>query len=185
MPVRNTPAEYGLMTKALHWVIVVVMALQFLVGYTMTRIDDDEYEGMLGLSEDRLFVIHTSLGVTVLALALIRLIWRASTRLPDWASTLTHFERRFAHLVERGLYLLMFAVPLSGILAALADDKNLVVFGIFKVPNFLPDIDDLDDLAIAFHIFSHLAFFAVASLHVGLIVKHQVVNRDRLLNRML
>jgi len=183
MPVRNTAAEYGLMTKALHWVIVIVMALQFLVGYTMTRIDDDE--GVLGVSEDRLFAVHTSLGVTVLVLALIRLVWRASTRLPDWAPTLTHFERRFAHLVERGLYLLMFAVPLSGILAGLADDEDLVVFGAFEVPNLLPDIDDLDDLAIGFHILTHLAFFAVLALHVGLVVKHQVVNRDRLLNRML
>lgn len=185
MPIRNTPSGYGLATKAFHWVIFVIMSVQFLVGYTMTRIDDDNFEAIPGLSEDRLFAVHMSLGATVLVLALLRLAWRMLTPLPLWAPTLTSFERKYAHFVEWALYLLMFAIPLSGMLAAMADGKDVVLFGILEVPPLVPDDSDLDDLTLAFHIAGHLAFFAALALHVGLVVKHQVINRDRLLNRML
>lgn len=67
----------------------------------------------------------------------------------------------------------------------MADGKDVVLFGILEVPPLVPDDSDLDDLTLAFHIAGHLAFFAALALHVGLVVKHQVINRDRLLNRML
>jgi cytochrome b561 len=185
MPPHNTATEYGLVTKTLHWVMVVVMAIQFVVGYLVTRIDDDHFEGIGGLSEDRLLAVHMSLGATILALATIRLGWRLASSLPAWASTLTHFERVYSHWVERALYLLMFAIPLSGMLAAMADGKDLVFFGLVSIPRFVPEIDDFEDLALALHILSHLAFFGSIALHVGLVIKHQVGNRDRLLDRML
>jgi cytochrome b561 len=95
MPMRNTPSGYGLITKALLWIIFVMMEAQLLVGYVLTRIDDDYYESIPGLSEDRLFGVHMSLGATVLLLALFRLAWRVPTPLPAWAATLTSFERRY------------------------------------------------------------------------------------------
>src|SRR5687768_648650 len=103
MPLRNTPAGYGLVTKALHWVVFSIMAIQFAVGYVMTRVDDDVYESIGGLSEDRLFGVHMSLGASVLALGMIRLGWRVWTPLPAWAPTLSSFERRYEHRVEQVL----------------------------------------------------------------------------------
>ena len=184
MPMRNTASEYGLVTKSLHWIIFVIMAAQLLVGYLLTRIDDDYYESIPGVSEDRLFGVHMSLGATVLLLALFRLAWRVLTPLPAWAATLSPFERRYEHRVEQVLYLLMFAIPLSGMLAAMADGEALVFYGVFHVPELISEDSDLDDLTLGLHIASHVAFFIAFALHVGLVLKHQFVNRDRLLNRM-
>jgi len=185
MPLRNTPSRYGLVTKAFHWIIFVIMSAQFLVGYLLTRIDDDAYESISGLTEERLFGVHMSLGATVLLLALFRLAWRLLTPLPAWAATLTSFERRYEHRVEQFLYFLMVAIPLSGMVAAMADGEALVFFGVLELPEFISDDSDLDDVTLGFHIAAHVAFFVAFALHVGLVLKHQLVNRDRLLNRML
>ena len=185
MQIRNTPAGYGLVTKAFHWTIFVLIGIQLLLGYTITRIDDDYYESIAGLSEDLLFGVHMSLGASILVLAMLRLSWRLLTPLPAWAATLTPFERRFEHRVEQVLYVLMLAIPLSGMLATMADGKDLVFFGVLDVPEVISEESDLDDLTLGFHIASHLAFYAAFALHVGLVIKHQLVDRDRLLSRML
>jgi cytochrome b561 len=185
MSVRNTPSGYGLVTKSFHWITFVLMLIQFAVGYLITRIDDDNYESIPGMSEDRLFGMHMSVGATVLVLGVARLAWRILTPLPAWAPTLTRFERRYEHRIEQVLYFLMLAIPLSGMLAAMADGEDLAFFGVIEVPSFISEDSDLDDPALGLHIASHLAFFAAFALHVGLVLKHQLVDRDRLLGRML
>ncbi|HUP16216.1 MAG TPA: cytochrome b/b6 domain-containing protein [Acidimicrobiia bacterium] len=117
-------------------------------------------------------------------MAIFRLAWRVLTPLPAWAATLTPFERRYEHRVEQVLYLLMLAIPLSGMLAAMADGEAVVFYGVFEVPELISEDSDLDDVTLGFHIASHVAFFIAFALHVGLVLKHQFVNRDRLLNRM-
>ena len=178
---RNGEHGYGLVTKALHWAVVIAMAVQFAIGYALDvdssgrgrgrgrgsgsgrgrgRGGNDEYDVFGG---DALLTLHVLLGLTILGLAALRLVWRLATPLPPWAPTLSARERTLAHWTERGLYLTMFAVPLTGL--------ALVVAG--------------DDDVLPWHVASHLAFFVLLALHVGLVVKHQVVNRDRLLRRML
>jgi hypothetical protein len=72
---------------------------------------------------------------------------------------LTHFERRYEHRVERVLYAMMLAIPISGILAAMADGKEVVFFGTVELPSLISEDSDLDELTLGFHIAGHLAFF--------------------------
>ena len=103
------------------------------------------------------------LGSIILTLAVVRLIWRFTTPLPPWADTLSEGERTLAHWTERALYVLMFAIPLTGLWLVIVDDDDA------RWP----------------HVLSHIAFFVVFVLHVGLVLKHQLLDRDRLLRRML
>jgi cytochrome b561 len=103
------------------------------------------------------------LGLVILALAIARLTWRLTTPLPPWADGLSHGERTFAHWTERALYALMFAIPLTGLWVILQDDDD----------------------AVSPHIVTHIAFFVVFVFHVGLVLKNQLIDRDRLLRRML
>lgn len=179
---HGRPDGYGFVTKFLHWAIFLLMVAQFSVGYLMER--DDDGGRVFGFSEDRLFAAHVNLGLTILLLAVIRIGWRLATSLPAWAPTLTAFERRYVHFVERVLYVLMVAIPLTGLLAAIADGETLSFFGLFELPELVED-GDFEDLFVAAHVTGHLAFFAAFALHVGLVIKHGVINRDRLLRRML
>ena len=83
--------------------------------------------------------------------------------MPPWADGLSQPERTLAHWTERALYVLMFAIPLTGLWVIVQDDDD----------------------AVAPHILTHVAFFVVLAFHVGLVLKHQLIDRDRLLRRML
>lgn len=174
---RNNADGYGVVTKTLHWLVAAAITAQFALGYLMDagghgrgrgrgrgggpgrgRGRGGDYD-LFG--DDALLTVHVVLGVTILALALLRLLWRVRTPLPPWAATLSHAERRLAHWNERVLYLLMFAIPISGL--------TLVVAG---------------DDALSLHVGTHIAFFVAIAFHVGLVLKHQFVDRDRLLRRM-
>jgi cytochrome b561 len=82
--------------------------------------------------------------------------------LPPWADTLSAAERRLATITERALLVMLFAVPITGLTLVLGEDDLLPL-----------------------HVAAHVVFFVALAAHVSLVVKHQVVNRDRLLARML
>jgi cytochrome b561 len=105
---------------------------------------------------------HVLVGVTILVLAMFRLHWRRRTSLPPWAEGLSTAERTVAHWTERALYLLLFVIPLTGLWLVLVSDD-----------------------VVAVHVASHVAFFLAIAAHLGLVLKHQVINRDGLLRRML
>lgn len=175
----GSPAtEYHPVTKLLHWGIFFLMAAQFLVGYTLEHLDEGDF------SEDRLFILHASLGTMILLLSIFRIGWRRRRPLPPWASTLSPFERRYSHLVERLLYVLMVAIPLSGLALAVADERPLPFVGEIPISEAFDD-SDVEDVFEAGHIATHLAFFAAFTLHIGLVIKHQFFDRDGLLRRML
>jgi cytochrome b561 len=177
---------YGRVAKVLHWATVLALLAQMTVGYLMEADDsgrgrgrgrsgdsgrgrgrggDDEgydvAERLAALPED-LLAWHVVLGLTVLLLGVVRVAWRRTHGLPPWAGTLSPVERRLAQWTERALLLLLFAIPLTGL--------SLLVVG--------------DDL-VALHVASHVGFFAALAAHLGLVLKHQLVHRDRLLRRML
>lgn len=185
MRFRNHAEGYGIVTKVLHWMTVVALAAQFVVGYSLDRADDlldGVADRWLGGEEDRLLIVHAAIGVGILILAVVRVAWRTATPLPPWANGLSEVERRVAHRVEQVLYGLIFVIPLTGLGLVLASGEDWDLGeGEWQAPWELAD----DDLLLAAHIAAHLTFFAALLIHVGLVLKHQIVDRDRLLNRIL
>ncbi len=106
--------------------------------------------------------LHVLLGLLVIALGLVRFVWRARTPLPPWAEALTATERALESRLEKVLLALLFVVPATGLWLVLGDGGWLSV-----------------------HVAAHVAFFVTLALHVGLVLRRTVVHRDRLLQRML
>jgi cytochrome b561 len=184
MPLRSGEHGYGALAKTLHWLTVVALIAQFTIGYRLD-VDDSgrgrgrgrgrggesgrgrgrggEDDGGYLSDPDTLLTVHVLLGVLILTLAVIRVVVRTVDGLPPWAETLSHRERSVAHWSERTLLVLLFGVPASGIvLVASGDDDVLPV-----------------------HVSAHIAFFVALAAHLGLVLKHQLLDRDRLLGRML
>ncbi len=205
MRLRNGEHGYGGVSKTLHWLTVAAIFAQFAVGWTMgaegNRLDlekdeikqledfakqQDEateewmeneierLEGGLDAGEDSYFAdaftqeglslpeVHVLLGLSIILLALSRVLWRAATSLPPWADHLSAGERRLEARLEKALLTLLFVVPATGLaLLALGDD-------------WLP-----------LHITAQLVLLAAIAVHVGLVLRHTVVRRDRHLARML
>lgn len=175
---------YGTVAKLLHWTMFLLLATQFVVGYAIDRADElfDGAVVRLFGGDDAVVLVHVLLGVTILALASMRLVWRRTVGLPPWAATLSSAERRIAHWVERTLYLMMFLIPSTGLaLVFLSGEDWDIGSGEWNAPFELID----DDLLLGAHILTHIVFFVAFATHVGLVLKHQFVDRDRLLDRML
>jgi cytochrome b561 len=176
---------YGRATRALHWSTVIALAGQFTIGYLLDveggrgrgrgrgRGSEGGSEGGggrgrgrggddLDVFADGLLTAHVALGATIMALGLVRLWWRRRTTLPPWAAGLSAFERRLAHWTERALYALLLVIPATGLWLVLVSDD-----------------------AVGVHVAAHVAFFVAVASHVGLVLKHQLLDRDGLLRRML
>jgi cytochrome b561 len=175
---RNGEHGYGLITKSLHWLVVVLITTQFVIGYLLD-IDGrgrGRGRGRSGESgrgrgrggdydpfgDDTLLTVHVVLGATILLVVAVRSVWRVTTVLPPWASGLSAGERRLAHWTERGLYLCMFAIPVTGLWLVASEDEGVLIA----------------------HVATHIMFFVAVAAHIGLVLKHQLIDRDRLLRRM-
>lgn len=191
-PITQPPAPPGLQGPAyapfarfLHWAMFIAIGLQFVIGYAMERYDDlleMPVDRWLGGEEENLVLVHGFLGVLILSMAVVRLLFRLTAGLPPWAATLTSAERRIAHWTEVVLYGLMFLIPLTGLALLFLSGEDWEVFGReLEAPYELAD----DDLLLAGHIATHVLFAVAFAAHLALILKHQFVNRDRLLRRMI
>jgi cytochrome b561 len=106
--------------------------------------------------------VHVLLGLSILALGLLRVVWRAATPLPPWAPFLRQGERRLESVLERLLLTLLFVVPATGLLLIAGEGDWLPV-----------------------HIVAQLVLLAVIAVHVGLVLSHTAVQRDGQLWRMV
>lgn len=126
------------------------------------RAGDTEY--LIGPADGiDLLDVHVVLGVSILMLGVARVIWRRVGGLPPWSPALSDGERRFESLLEKVLLASLFLVPGTGLTLVLSQDDALV----------------------GVHIASQVLLGLAVLGHVGLVVRHTLFRRDRLLQRML
>ena len=94
-------------------------------------------------------------------------------------------ERFLAIAAHRLLYLLMFAIPLSGWLMSSAEGVQTVYFGVLPIPNLIGKDEDLGELLETLHSGLNLALAGLLVVHVAAALKHHFVDRDDVLTRML
>jgi cytochrome b561 len=132
----------------------------------------------------RLVAIHRPLGILVLILAVLRLINRLCTTLPPFPPTMSRQERWIASASERLLYGLMLALPLIGWGMLSAGHYPIVMFGPVHLPPILPANPMLYAFLRKTHtVFAYLLFLAFLA-HLGAVLFHTLIIRDRLLHRM-
>ena len=177
MPARNSPVRYGWVAQALHWGIVVLLVVQVTLG----KIADDLPVGL-----ERLVMMsrHKSFGITILGLAIVRLAWRwfdtppPPTRMPRW-------QELAARLNHWALYVLLFALPLTGWLMSSAANRPVSWFGLVQLPDFIAPDEGVEEAFETAHEFLVNALFVLVGLHVAATLKHQFLDRDGLILRML
>lgn len=178
MTLRNTTHRWGGIAQSFHWLIVMLIIAQF----TLAMLFDDLPAGARKLA---LMSRHKSIGITVLALAVLRLLWRRANPTPALPSTLKPWERLLAHLTHAGLYLLLIAVPLLGWLMSSARGFPVSWFGLVQLPDVVPRNKALYDALMETHDTLAWVLAAVVGLHVAAALKHHFILRDDVLRRML
>jgi cytochrome b561 len=171
--------RYSNVAIALHWLIALLIVGTFTLGLVMTDIP--------GLTPTKLkyFSWHKWAGVTVLLLATLRLLWRLGHAAPAYPDSMRPWEKQLAHFTHGGLYLLMFAVPLSGYFFTLAAGVPVVYFGLFQLPVLIAKNPALKEVLEPVHYWLNMLLAALVAGHVLAALKHQFLDRDGVLRRML
>lgn len=178
MPNDETPDRYGAVAQILHWVIAALIVTQFVLARMAEPLP-------LGVHKLALLARHKSVGMTVLMLAIVRLLWRLRHRTPALPASMKSWERLAAKGVHVVFYVLLFAMPLTGWMMSSAKNYAVSWFGLFTWPNLIGKSDSAFEFLKDTHDTLSDVLFAVALLHILAALKHHFWDRDDVLRRML
>lgn len=170
--------RYDGIAQLLHWVIAALIVTQFVLA----NLAEDAPSTMQKLA---MFTRHKSFGMTVLMLAVIRLVWRLANPPPALPAGMKSYERNLAKLTHVVFYVLLFAIPLSGWLMSSARGFTVSWFGVFSWPDLIAKNQDTFELLKEVHETLAGTLFFVAILHILAALKHHFWNKDDVLKRML
>tara|TARA_R110000868_G_scaffold189695_2_gene433070 strand:- start:113821 stop:114402 length:582 start_codon:yes stop_codon:yes gene_type:complete len=176
---KNSQKTWGGVSITLHWVTALTVVGLFCLGLWMT--DLTYYSDWYKTAP----FIHKSIGGLLFIVMLFRLLWRMTDNKPKPLATHTKSERIMAHLAHIALYVLIFAIFISGYLISTADGRAISVFNLFEVPALPFAFDKQEDIAGFIHYYLALGVIALASLHGFAALKHHFVDKDNTLNRMI
>jgi cytochrome b561 len=175
---RNTENSWGAAARSFHWLVAGLILVQFVIGKIA--------EGM-SLSPAKLdtFVWHKSLGVTVLLIVALRAAWRLFDAPPAPPGGIPPRETKLATIGHWLLYVLMFAVPLSGWWVSDASRVPFEAFFVVPMPDLIATDRDTQETAATVHEILTNALLAVAAIHVAAALRHHFYLRNDALRRML
>ena len=174
----GTLTGYGGVAKSLHWLIVALVAAQFVVSWLMPEIGRNTQPGPL-------INLHFSLGAVILFVMALRLAHRLHAPVAVSAIDSPRWERRTADALHRLFYFLLIAGPFLGWASASAHNLPATVFGLFTLPNLAAPRARWALTAGDIHKVAMWTVLALIVLHVGAALYHHFVRRDRVLQRML
>lgn len=183
MPVQR----YTNVAIAFHWVIALMIVINVGLAWAWPYVADENVRPLINN--------HKSIGITLLGLVTMRLLWRLTHRPPPLSDHLKSWEKRLAHAAHVALYVIMFALPLSGWIMdsaweKAADNPNFW-FGLFEWPRLAPIMaldpatkKDVHGFFGEMHEVSALILYGLWTLHVAGALKHQFIDKDRELARI-
>lgn len=177
MPVRSTATTWGAVTRLFHWGMLFLFAGIISIGVYMTDLP-------LGPRKLTVYALHKSIGLTLLGLAVLRLLWRFAEQRP-LPAPMPAWQERTAVATHVVLYGLMFLIPLSGWLYNSAAGFPLQWFHLVNLPPLAAADPVLKTVARRLHEAGVITLAAVVALHAAAALKHHFVDHDRTLAAML
>lgn len=175
---RNSINHWGSVSKFFHWLIALLVIIMLIVGISMGYLP----KGV----KPPIYNLHKSIGLTVLILMILRLIWRLSNPIPRFPETTPSWQVFAARLSHRWLYFIIIIMPLSGWIMSTAAGHPPDFWWIVKIDfPFIPLSKPLASFFSKVHLI--LAWIIIVSLiiHVLGAMKHWLINKDHVLQRML
>lgn len=180
-------ARYTRTAMVFHWVVAALMIANVALAWIWPLVADEQVRPLIDT--------HKSIGITVLGLAIMRLLWRLTHRPPAFPTGYQRWEHTASRLVHGLLYLIIFAMPLTGWImdSAWKDAPThpMYWFGLFEWPRiaYFQHVDPaaqerLHDLFGAAHAWGAYALYGLVVLHVAGALKHQWLDREPELQRM-
>ncbi len=185
---RHAVQRYTRTAMVLHWVVAVLIVGNVVLGLAADSLPEDWIRSAVDT--------HKSIGITVLGLAVLRLLWRFAHRPPPMPDSYARSERLGAHAAHVALYVLIFALPISGWMHDSAWNGGathpVFLYGVipwFRIPalaNLDPATKDhLHAVLFTCHVWFGYALYGLLGLHVLGALKHQFWDGEAELQRMM
>ena len=178
MSLRNTAQRWGAVSQLLHWGIVALIAWMAWLGLTMVDMPPTP-------AKINTYALHKSVGLTLLALVVLRLAWRLFAGAPRPVAGTPGWQARIASVTHVALYVLLLGIPLSGWLFNSAAGYPLQWFKQFNLPALSGKNEGLAELAISIHEWGFWALLVLVALHASAALYHHLFQGDDTLRRML
>lgn len=178
MKLTNSADRWGSVSQLLHWTVVLLVTTLAVLGLLMVDLPNTP-------QKIKLYALHKSLGLTVLALMAIRLAWRVYAGAPQPVAGTPRWQERAARLTHGALYVLLFVQPLTGWLFNSAAGFPLQWFGVVNLPRIAAKDPELRELARSLHEGGFWLLLALVVAHAGAAFYHHLLQHDATLTRML
>jgi cytochrome b561 len=169
---------YSPLAIALHWLTAALIVGAAGLGLYMVDLD-------FSPAKLKTYSWHKWVGVTIFLLTALRLAWRLVRPAPSPVPGSAHWQRRVAAAMHAALYVLLFAIPLSGWLMSSALGVQVVYLGLVPLPDLVSKSEALGEQFKLLHWTLNCLLLVSVAVHVLAALKHHFVDRDAVLARML
>ncbi len=178
MRLRNSRQQWGLVAMAFHWAIALMILGMIPLGILAAN-------WRLSPTKLELFFWHKSFGMLILALVVLRLLWRLFNRPPALPEDMPGAERFLAGISHALLYALIIAIPLSGWVINSAANFPFKIFGLVRLPNIVDPSKAVQQLASDVHLALIITLGVLLTVHVAAALRHHWVKHNDVLSRMV
>ncbi len=175
MSLGNSSDRYGIVTKLMHWLIaiaVIGMVAVMLYAKELPRGDFKFY----------LYGIHKAFGLVLLVLMALRVLWHQISPTPMLLGSTLH--QRLGKLGHRLLYIVLFVMPISGMVMSHYGGHTIPFFGFFEIPGATTKVEWLADLAHEVHEVVATVLYVLVAGHIAAAIYHHWICKNETLKRM-
>jgi len=184
----DTP-RYTAVAITLHWILAVLLLGMVFFGWYMEDLREGLFAGTVPLEEvQQAYNLHKTTGMAILVLSLIRLAWRLTHKTPGMPEGMKPWEKLAARAVHWAFYVLMIGMPIMGWISASASELPSFLFNnpdmpLPRLP--VPQNESLHEVSGSIHGAGGWPILILFGLHAAAALKHQFVDRDGLIARMI
>ena len=175
MHVRNTLAEYGLISKILHWISALLLVEEIPLGFYLVDLE-------FGTERINLENIHITIGLSIFYLVILRLLYKSLNPTPKLGPSVFTGQKFLAKLNHVLLYVTILSITISGILKKLFNGETLTIF--YKKIQ-IQDNFELGELFYDIHVVSNYVLIGLIIIHILAVIVHKLFFDDNLLKKML
>lgn len=186
MKLKNTDDRYGAAAKAFHWTTALLVIIAIPLGLWAAEIGPGNADPAQAALREQLLFFHKGLGVSILGITVMRITWIWISPKPAFPDKLAIWEKTLARATHVSLYVLLLAMPISGIYLSQAVGFPVTWFDLVSLPQIIfPDLAvppiKRPEVGVGILLHKNAIWYALAaalSLHILGLLKHLLLDRD-------
>ena len=176
MALRNTNTEFGLLAKALHWLIAIGIFWLLYLGLQQSGMESSPERSALRAT-------HASWALLVLTLMTVRVVWKFMNETPAHPHGTPAWQRFGATAVHWAIYVAVFLQLTAGSITVATNGNGLPFFS-WRIPLPIAEDHDAHEFWEEIHTFTWKPLAALLVLHfLAALYNHFIVKND-ILRRM-